>query len=89
MGKHIDLSGSVFGRLTVLKREGTRVTPNGTVRPLWKCACVCGNTVFIQTTSLKSGNTTSCGCFQRENTNRLIVSGLLLKYRLGIPLEQG
>lgn len=57
----IDLSGQRFGRLTVIKRIGTRST-----HPLWLCRCDCGKEVETTTSSLRSGHTRSCGCYQNE-----------------------
>ena len=54
------LYGQIFGRLTVLNWEG-----NGK----WRCLCECGNEVLVQTDNLKSGNTKSCGCLQKDRTS--------------------
>jgi hypothetical protein len=57
-----DLSGKVFGRLTVLdnmRRADDR-------RTQWNCLCKCGKKVFVETGSLLSGVTRSCGCFALE-----------------------
>lgn len=61
-GKRINLTGQVFGRLTVIgfshtNRNRTRV---------WKCKCSCGNETFVDTASLNRGHTMSCGCLMRE-----------------------
>lgn len=48
-----DLSGQKFGKLTVLEYAGDRT---------YKCLCDCGNETIVRQTSLKSGNTRSCGC---------------------------
>lgn len=60
--KHI---GQKFGRLTVAEiifKEGA----NGRGVIYWRCACDCGNVVEIRPQSLKSGNSSSCGCLKRE-----------------------
>jgi hypothetical protein len=62
MAKYVDLTARVFGRWTVVER----VPGDGKVR--YKCRCECGNTGTIRGTSLTSGDTTSCGCFRREQT---------------------
>lgn len=54
------LYGQKFGRLTVLDWEG-----NGK----WRCQCECGNEVLVQTDNLKSGNTKSCGCLQKDKAS--------------------
>ena len=55
-----DLTGQVFGRLTVTSFAG--VDKNS----LWSCLCSCGNTKVIRSTHLVRGTTQSCGCYQKE-----------------------
>lgn len=62
MVKFIDLTGRVFGRLTVIKRVPNKKA--GTT--LWECRCICGNKTVTSTSSLKSGLCRSCGCLHRE-----------------------
>lgn len=52
-----DLTGSTFGRLTVLERADSR---KWTAR--WKCRCACGNFAEVCAGDLRSGHTKSCGC---------------------------
>lgn len=62
MPKALDLTGQRFNRLTVLKRvENSR---NG--KSQWLCKCDCGNEVIVIGSHLKSGNTKSCGCLDKE-----------------------
>lgn len=69
----IDMTSRTFGRLTVIERAGS--APNGRVR--WKCRCECGNTRLVPANNLQSGNTTSCGCWNRENAiNKATTHGL-------------
>lgn len=60
--KKLDLSGQIFGRLTVIT-EGGR-SSNGRVK--WLCVCECGNEKEIDNGSLKKGVSTSCGCYNKE-----------------------
>lgn len=62
-----DLVGRRFGKLTVMERDGV----NKHRQALWKCACSCGNEVTVSTSTLKSGNTKSCGCLTHINKPRL------------------
>jgi hypothetical protein len=62
--KKLDLRGHVFGRLTVIE-EGPRTADT---RIRWRCRCTCGNFVEVTVMHLRSGHTTSCGCFIRELT---------------------
>lgn len=57
----IDLTGTVFGRLTVVERAGS---VGDKVR--WCCLCVCGRTTKATSGNLKRGFVTSCGCYRRE-----------------------
>jgi hypothetical protein len=61
MGKLIDLTGQKFDKLTVIKRDCSK---NG--KALWLCRCDCGNEIIVNSNSLRSGNTHSCGCLQKE-----------------------
>lgn len=56
--------GDKFGRLTVISYEGS----DRHSKTIVKCACECGNEKIIGSSSLKSGNTKSCGCLASELT---------------------
>jgi hypothetical protein len=58
-----DLTGMVFGRLTV-KSSYKVVVGKDTI---WECLCICGNNINVCGNSLKSGNTKSCGCQDLES----------------------
>lgn len=55
--------GDVFSRLTVVADSGRRDRA-GSI--LWKCACTCGNAVYVRGTSLKRGEYRSCGCWTKD-----------------------
>lgn len=61
-----DLTGQKFGRLTVLKKADNHTTPNGSIVTMWKCKCDCGNIRIVTSRNLRTGHTTSCGCFNNE-----------------------
>lgn len=61
MGKLIDMLGKKVGRLLVIGRE-----PSIRGNARWLCRCDCGNTVVVYGCDLRSGNTQSCGCYNRE-----------------------
>lgn len=61
MNAEIDLTGMRFGRLVAVKRAGHHVSPSRK-QILWECVCDCGNKLIVQRSSLRSGNTSSCGC---------------------------
>ena len=56
-----DLRGKRFGRLLVTKRA-----PNKNGRVAWHCVCDCGNHIVTLSQHLLSGQTKSCGCYNRE-----------------------
>lgn len=62
MGRKVDLTGKVFGRLTVIKECEKR--KNGSI--LWLCKCECGNTAEVKGINLTSQKTKSCGCISKE-----------------------
>lgn len=64
MSRLIDLTGQQFGRWTVLKRD----TKGKFKEPHWVCQCTCGTIKSVQGTSLRSGTSTSCGCYRKENS---------------------
>lgn len=58
MGFKKDLTGQVFGRLTVVGYiEG---------KSAWRCICKCGNDKIARTGRLNNGYVRSCGCLARE-----------------------
>lgn len=58
----LDLSGRVFGRLTV--KQFNSVAPSGDA--LWDCDCICGESKVISSHGLVKGNNKSCGCLTKE-----------------------
>jgi hypothetical protein len=61
--KRLDLTGQKFGRLTAL--EPSRFDSRAK-KLAWRCQCECGAIQFVHTNSLTSGNTKSCGCWDRD-----------------------
>jgi len=57
--------GTVLGRLTVLDIEPKL---KGKGNYMYFCKCSCGNTGWYYSHKIKSGHTTSCGCFRKEET---------------------
>lgn len=62
MAACIDLTGMKFGRLTVIERAGKTKQGNA----LWKCKCDCGNETIVRSTTLRNGESKSCGCLRAE-----------------------
>lgn len=61
-----DLTNKRFGRLLVKKYAYSK---NG--NRYWECKCDCGNTTFVSTSSLNTGNTQSCGCLHHDKILKL------------------
>lgn len=61
-----NLCGQKFGRLEVICQAEDYIYPNGKRRTQWKCLCDCGNTVIVEGSNLKKGNSKSCGCLNDE-----------------------
>ena len=53
-----------YGRLTVIGKFKKKLY--GKNRTFCKCICDCGNYKEVLESSLKSGNTKSCGCYNRD-----------------------
>lgn len=56
--------GDRFGRLTVIER-GVGKFPG----LHWRCRCDCGREVVVAGRSMRTGNTTSCGCYCAERVS--------------------
>ena len=65
MPQVIDISGQRFGRLIAIKCVGRKNT-----FAIWKCQCTCGNEAVVRSSHLRSGNTQSCGCLQKETASK-------------------
>lgn len=59
----VDLTGRVFGRLTVICRAPNIRTPSVS----WRCRCECGHESIARSANLLSGNTQSCGCLYKKH----------------------
>ena len=60
----IDETGNSYGMLTVINRVDNRAIKKS-VRAVWLCECSCGNKIEVLGSSLRSGNSMSCGCRKR------------------------
>jgi hypothetical protein len=67
-----DLSGNVFGRLTVEKELPNRARGN----IVWHCRCDCGQVIDVPAIRLRTGTTQSCGCLRRENGQKPKPTGM-------------
>lgn len=61
---HKDLTGLIFGRLTVVGKASR----DKQKRVMYFCLCECGNTHIVRQASLQNGDIKSCGCLRRDTT---------------------
>lgn len=68
-----DLTGQVFNRLLVIGRGPTAQLTSTTISQWW-CICNCSdhNIILARANNLKSNNTKSCGCFNKEKSTERI-----------------
>lgn len=69
MTRTVDITGKVFGRLTVLRMlpDEPFVDKNSGKRSAaCECECSCGTVKRIRASSLRRDRTQSCGCLQKE-----------------------
>lgn len=71
------LPGEVFGRLTVIERNGSSHR-GGHARALYRCKCECGNIVELaRSDKLRDGRLKSCGCLLVETNVRFSIEAQL------------
>ncbi len=59
-----DFTNKVFGKLTAISRDYSEN------RIHWFCKCECGNIKSVGASDLKRGDTTSCGCYDKERRRK-------------------
>lgn len=64
-----DITGQRFGRLTAV--AFSHVGEDS--RAYWECKCDCGRYTIVSGKSLRSGNTSSCGCLSVDSATERIV----------------
>ncbi len=74
--KRIELTGQVFGRLTVVKETSPTYRLGGLDKirnkrypsrtRMWICVCECGTEIVRKQSDLTSGHTSSCGCLHTD-----------------------
>lgn len=64
----IDMTGQKYGRLTILNRVDNDKHGNA----MWLCKCKCGKQIIIRGSCIRSGNTTSCGCYHRDKFKEVV-----------------
>jgi hypothetical protein len=69
------VTGTRFGRLTVIREAPSRREPSGSSYRMALCRCDCGTEREFRLAALRKGGSKSCGCLQREKARALAVSG--------------
>jgi hypothetical protein len=69
LGAFIDLTGQVYGILTVLEFDKEKSSKK---RKFWICKCECGNIKSINGDSFRFNTVRSCGCLRRERWHKII-----------------
>jgi hypothetical protein len=64
--------GKTYNRLKIVKEIGIRKNPSGVSHNYVKAKCICGNIIEVSMSSIRSGNTKSCGCLRWDNLRRKI-----------------
>ena len=64
----VELTGHIFGRLTVLQRVKNSAV--GAAR--WLVRCDCGTLKEVRGSTLTAGSSNSCGCLARELTSKRV-----------------
>lgn len=57
MRNFIDITNKKFNRLLPLEYLGNS---------MWKCICDCGTIKNVNSSNIRTGETMSCGCYNRE-----------------------
>lgn len=74
----IDLTGKIFGKLTVIEMVPMPSYLKSKGRAHWRCLCSCGNETIVCGSLLSKGSTKSCGCYRIEKVST--TGGLCIKY---------
>lgn len=82
-----NLSGRKYGRLSAIK-----IVRHYKGMAVWLCKCDCGQTIEVNSGSLLSGNTKSCGCLSKElsaeNMNVAVKLNRLNDWKEGTSLKK-
>ena len=63
------IAGTSYGRLVAHSEFEMRKRPDGRRRAYQHFVCACGNERWLTPRSVKTGNTSSCGCLHREQVS--------------------
>lgn len=72
MSRYINLTGQIFGELTVVSRAEN----SSAEKARWSCVCACGRIVVVLGESLQRGRTKSCGCLRGKSIAKALTKDL-------------
>ena len=82
--KSPDLTGQVFGRLTVIGRSDKRNSRGARTTPMWECRCECGAITYKATDTLTNPEESMCKLakdyMQLKTRENLQASSMARKY---------
>lgn len=93
MSQFVDRTGRRYGKLTVTKHLGSRISESGRSSSWWLALCDCGNETEISAANLTdSRGTKSCGCGRRRpkgkrTPDQVARDRLLYEYRRGAKIR--
>ena len=74
--------GEKYGKLTIIGEAEPHITPSGQKQRMVLCSCSCGSEpIEVQLSHLRSGHTTSCGCYNKEKLKEANKKYTPKKYR--------
>ena len=74
-GKSPDLTGKVFGKLTVIRRAEEKVRRGNRWIPVWECQCECGEIVYRASSTLTNKKERMCiNCLRYANAGTMTQS---------------
>jgi hypothetical protein len=75
--RRLDLTGQRFGRWLVVSAAPPALQPSGQRKAMFEVLCDCGNASSVSSSRLRSGRSTSCGCWRRELQRGLRLANLV------------
>lgn len=81
-----EIAGKKFGKLLAIRPTDKR---NNAGRVIWECKCDCGNPnpIFVSSSSLKNGNTQSCGCLKHTSIGEEIIANILIENNINFKRQ--
>jgi hypothetical protein len=65
-----DLTGQVFGRLTVDGFSHIKKYDSGRTQAMWHVTCSCGTKKIVYGNNMLNGSVKGCGCLRKEGLNK-------------------